>query len=145
MFDTYRATLAAAVLACGLLLAGCGSPGTSPIAATSSAAASPSPTVAATAPAPGECSSFAQAYNGKVSPVLASPAPGGNADVYSTEMTDAFNALAATVSSATDPYSQTIAKDAAAVAAEPTSYTALGTFNTDLAAFLKACGMRAGS
>jgi len=109
-----------------------------PVAAAVPASTSAAPSVAATAPAADECTRFAQVYNGQVGPVLKAP---GGGDVYLTQLTDAFTALAATVSGATDPYSQTIAADADAVAAAPTSYAAMGTFNTDLADFLTSCGM----
>lgn len=142
MSTTHRARPAAAgALACGLLLAGCGSHVAPPTATSTSAPASPTVAAFATAPASSECASFAQVYNGQVGPVLKGPGGGGGGNVYLTEITDAFQALAATVSAASDPYSQTIAKDAQAVAVDPTSLGALATFNTDLAAYLKACGM----
>ena len=146
MRNAYCATAwSVAALGAGLLLAACGSSGSTPAASatSASASASQSPTVAATSPASSECTSFAQVYNSQVGPVL--KGNGATGDVYLTEIKDAFTALAATVSGATDPYSQTIAADAEAVAAAPSSYTALGTFNTDLATFLKVCGMNASS
>lgn len=115
---------------------------TAPIASTvqaTSAEASPTPTVEATAPDSSECSAFADAYNNQVGPVLKGNGTTGN--VYMTEITDAFNALAATVVTATDPYSQTIYKDAAAVAAEPSSLMVIDTFESDLPTFLKQCNM----
>lgn len=133
------ATLAAATLG------GCGSK-TGPVAAASTppaTSASPTPTIAPTAPASAECTAFAQAYNSSVSPVLKGTGATGN--VYLNQLTDAFTALAGTAASGTDAYSQTITTDARAVAADPTSLGALATFNTDLAQFLKACGMSAGT
>lgn len=145
MNATIRTLALAAAVTTGIsTLAACGSSGapaaatttsTTPAAATTSA----SPTAPATAPDTPTCKAFADTYNSTVGPVLKGGGATGN--VYLTEITDAFTALAGTLADATDPYSQTIAKDARAVAAAPTSYTALGTFNADLPAFLKQCGM----
>jgi hypothetical protein len=135
-----------AAVAAAALLTGCAS--APPAAAPPSApavASSAEPATAATAPAASECSSFAQVYNDDVGPMLSTRAPGDNVDIYFTKLSDAFNALAATTSSADDPYSQTITKDAEAVAAAPSSYSAVGTFNTDLTAFLTQCGMSPGT
>lgn len=138
---TVRTLLLAATAATGLAITSCGSnkPLTAATQTPAAVTTSASPTAPATAPAADECSAFAQAYNGTVSPVLKGTGATGN--VYLTQMTDAFNTLAGTVSSAQDAYSQTIAKDASAVAADPTSLSALATFNGDLPQFLKACGM----
>lgn len=124
------------VLAALALAAGCSSSTPTPPAAatTTSAAVVASPT--------SDCSAFAQDYNTDVAPVLKGNGVTGNA--YMTEMTDAFTKLAATLTG-TGPYSETLRKDALAVAADPTSYTALAAFNTDLQPYLSQCGMTSGA
>ena len=108
-------------------------------AATSAAAATLSPTIAATAPSASECNAFANAYNTNVGPILKGNGTTGN--FYLNEIKDAFSALDVTVEYGSDPYSQTIGTDIQAVAADPTSYTAMASFQTDLTTFLKQCGM----
>lgn len=112
-------------------------------AVTSAAAATLSPTIAATAPSASECTAFANAYNTNVGPVLKGTGASGN--VYLTQLKDAFSALNVTVEYGSDPYSQTIGTDIQAVAADPTSLTAMAAFETDLATFLKQCGMSPGT
>jgi hypothetical protein len=128
-----------AVLA--LAASGCSS-SVGPAASVSTPPAATSPAPDPTAPAPSECTDFAQVYNTKVSPVL--KGTGATGDVYLTEMTDAFNTLAAALTGP-DPYSETVRKDALALAADPSSYEALVAFNTDLPQYLTQCGMSAGT
>lgn len=129
--------------AIGLLVTSCSSPA-EPTAASSTAASetATSPTAAPTAPAADACANFEQVYNAQVGPVMNGTGAKGN--YYLTQMTDAFNALAATITGS-DVYSQTIRNDVLAVATDPSSYTAMGTFATDLPQFLASCGMREGS
>jgi hypothetical protein len=133
--NQHRTTLILATAAVGLTIAACGSSATP-----AASSAPPSPTAPATAPDSDQCQAFAQVYNSQVSPILNSKPAAGDGNVYFTKLADAFTALANSLSGATDPYSQTIVKDAQAFAADPSSYTALGAFNTDLQAFLKQCG-----
>jgi hypothetical protein len=136
---------AVTIAATGLLTASCSNdPASSAAAAsiTASTEAPASPTAALTAPASDVCSSFEQVYNAQVGPVMNGTGATGN--YYLTQLTDAFNALAATVTGS-DVYSQTIRSDALAVAEDPSSYTAMGTFATDLPQFLASCGMHESS
>lgn len=136
----YRLIPVLAVLAAAA--AGCSSSNPQPAAAGSPAAPAVSTIVDTTAPASDECTAFAQDYNANVSPVL--KGNGVTGDAYATEMTDVFNALAA-ILTGPDPYSETVRKDALAIAADPSSYAGMATFTTDLSQFLSQCGMSAGT
>ena len=139
-----RARTTATALLLLTAISGCSStPATAPVADTSATTiTAPSrPAAAAASPSTSECTAFAQAYNAGVTPIL--NATGGTD--YMAQLTDAFTTLAATVASSPDPDSQTIHADALAIAADPSSYTAMGQFQTDLTTFLGACGITSGS
>lgn len=137
--------LIAAAATAGFTLAACGSSPSPSAAGAVASTASPSPTAPATAPGADACNAFAQVYNSQVGPLIKAGAAGGDVNVYFTKLGDEFTTLAGTLSGASDPYSQTIVKDAQAIAADPSSLTDLDTFSTDLQAFLTSCGMSPGS
>lgn len=103
------------------------------------AATSPSQADAA-APTHAECLSFALFYNVTVGPVVTGTGTSATGNVYLTEITDVFTRLAGTLTE-TDPYSQTLHTDALGVAVNPSSYTAMVAFTTDMNDFVKQCGM----
>jgi hypothetical protein len=114
---------------------------------TSPSVAHSSPAAPASAPATSECTTFAQVYNNQVGPALKAPS-GGAGNVFWTQQADAFQALADVLTTGTDPYSQTLATDTAAVVASDRQYDADGsafgamnTFMTDLTPFLTQCNM----
>lgn len=89
-------------------------------------------------PSSEECDKFAEYYNGTVLPLM--DGTPSDPSVYAAQLSDALSGLLATVASATDPYSQTMAADVSALV-EDDNLSTMGSFYGYLPDFLKACGM----